>query len=270
MRRWCWLLFGMLVIDGGRKIISPLTRKFAVVLVSAEFAEDEEMMNNERYDYNHDNKYDDMGDEEDRMMDQMLQKEEEERLKTEEEKKLLEEERRREAAFQAELEKRDEQQRKALLKQKAKDGKVVKRILKSQGNHYQVLGLRTPFFKALVLPDGWKVGPFQLWQITPSQIKKAYRTMAKRVHPDKNRDGRAAHAFRLVEESATQLLNDDFRLQYNEELKQRREQQIATIQKHLQQTIHRITSTAKLIFTFIKTIFGPFTIPILILTAILL
>eukprot|EP00568_Trieres_chinensis_P014085 CAMPEP_0183327014 /NCGR_PEP_ID=MMETSP0160_2-20130417/83541_1 /TAXON_ID=2839 ORGANISM="Odontella Sinensis, Strain Grunow 1884" /NCGR_SAMPLE_ID=MMETSP0160_2 /ASSEMBLY_ACC=CAM_ASM_000250 /LENGTH=221 /DNA_ID=CAMNT_0025495123 /DNA_START=21 /DNA_END=686 /DNA_ORIENTATION=+ len=107
----------------------------------------------------------------------------------------------REAKFEADLKKMDEAQRNAAKKQKARDAKVVRKILAAseRGRHYAVLGLR-----------GWdlKVGPWHLFQITSRDVKKAYRNAVRSVHPDKNRDGRANEAFRAVEDSAA-ILGDE-------------------------------------------------------------
>ena len=197
----------------------------------------------------------------------------EEQKKQEEEaiKRQLEEEaRRREQEFEASLQRmKDDQQRKKAIQQKKKDGKIVTRILKrsEKGQHYGVLGLRNTL---LFPPEGFRIGPLVLGEITAIKIKKAYRTMAKRVHPDKNRDARASHAFRVVEESASILMDDEQRKEYNLFLKQRRQNQINAIRKYTQKAFTKTKFTIGFAFNTFRRIFGPFTVPILILGALLL
>lgn len=128
----------------------------------------------------------------------------------------------REAAYRAELErvKDDETKRKALKRQKANDAAVVRRVLhrSAKGMHYAVLGFNP-------LCRWWpdiQVGPVTLCAVSASKIKRAFRTVARRVHPDKNRDGRAEEAFRLLEESAALLGDVGRRKEYDMKLRLRR------------------------------------------------
>ena len=204
--------------------------------------------------------------EEDEEVIENILEEEEKRQEEEAMKRQLEEEaRRREEEFEASLQRmKDDQQRKKAIQQKKKDGKTVARILKrsEKGQHYGVLGLRNTL---LFPPEGFKIGPLVLGEITKSKIKKAYRTMAKRVHPDKNRDARASHAFRVVEESASILMDDERRQEFNLFLKQRRQNQFNAIRKYTQNTISKTKSTIGFVFNAFRRIFGPFTVPILII-----
>uniref|UniRef100_A0A7S1ZKK5 J domain-containing protein n=1 Tax=Trieres chinensis TaxID=1514140 RepID=A0A7S1ZKK5_TRICV len=161
----------------------------------------------------------------------------------------------REAKFEADLKKMDEAQRNAAKKQKARDAKVVRKILAAseRGRHYAVLGLR-----------GWdlKVGPWHLFQITSRDVKKAYRNAARSVHPDKNRDGRANEAFRAVEDSAAILGDEKARKEYDRKrwvaARKNRRQTIGAVVEVLE-TMRRGITTAWLLALKIM---GPFKTPI--------
>eukprot|EP00579_Thalassiosira_antarctica_P005134 CAMPEP_0201885034 /NCGR_PEP_ID=MMETSP0902-20130614/17684_1 /ASSEMBLY_ACC=CAM_ASM_000551 /TAXON_ID=420261 /ORGANISM="Thalassiosira antarctica, Strain CCMP982" /LENGTH=320 /DNA_ID=CAMNT_0048414057 /DNA_START=114 /DNA_END=1072 /DNA_ORIENTATION=+ len=127
----------------------------------------------------------------------------------------------REAAFEAELKKMNEEQRKKAQKQKSKDAKVVKRVLKAHksGRHYAVLGIRN-----LELQLGpyyifnFSLGPFVFFRVKTKDIKKVYRNLARTVHPDKNKDGRAEEAFHALETSAAILTDEKQRSDYDKRI----------------------------------------------------
>lgn len=50
---------------------------------------------------------------------------------------------------------------------------------------------------------------------TPDDIRTAYRTMAKRYHPDLNKDANAEDKFKLINEANDVLSNPDTKLQYD-------------------------------------------------------
>eukprot|EP00804_Cyclotella_cryptica_P021156 CCRYP_001478-RA/>CCRYP_001478-RA protein AED:0.34 eAED:0.30 QI:0/-1/0/1/-1/1/1/0/122 len=97
----------------------------------------------------------------------------------------------------------------------------VSRILKaaSQGHHYAVLGLRNfewqlgPFYVFR-----WSFGPYVLFHTPTKEIKRRYRNLARTVHPDKNRDGRAEEAFHAMERSAAILTDEKKRKEYDRRL----------------------------------------------------
>eukprot|EP00546_Thalassionema_frauenfeldii_P013340 CAMPEP_0178907946 /NCGR_PEP_ID=MMETSP0786-20121207/7649_1 /TAXON_ID=186022 /ORGANISM="Thalassionema frauenfeldii, Strain CCMP 1798" /LENGTH=253 /DNA_ID=CAMNT_0020579793 /DNA_START=139 /DNA_END=896 /DNA_ORIENTATION=+ len=159
----------------------------------------------------------------------------------------------READFQSSLERMNEDQQKAARKQKKKDAKIVKKILKAsnQGNHYSVLGL---------LNFALKIGPFTFFRPSPKDIKKAYRHRAMKTHPDKNRDGKAQEAFVAVEESAAVLMDDQARELYDLEIKTARiEKQERILQKLSTIRIFVRDQLSWLIWLFHK-VLGPFAV----------
>jgi hypothetical protein len=58
---------------------------------------------------------------------------------------------------------------------------------------------------------------------SPEQVKRAYRTLVKRCHPDLNPSPRAARVFRAVHEAYTVLSNEDDRARYDDRLRFYRE-----------------------------------------------
>ena len=168
----------------------------------------------------------------------------------------------REAAFQAEIEKtKDEQKKKALKRQKAKDAKIVRQILKhsSSSNHYAVLGFKCRW-------GDMKLGPFRLCKIKNGEIKKAYRNMARMVHPDKNRDGRAEQAFNALEKSAAILQDEKLRKEFDAKKKAQMKHNIETYLGIIADTWKAFTE----ILRTMKSILGPFSTPIIVLVALII
>ncbi|KAL7513962.1 hypothetical protein ACHAWX_000788, partial [Stephanocyclus meneghinianus] len=127
----------------------------------------------------------------------------------------------REAYFEASLKKMNEEERKRALRQKRNDAKIVSRILKaaSKGQHYAVLGIHNfefqlgPFYLF-----HWSFGPYVLFRTKTKEIKRVYRNLARTVHPDKNKDGRAEEAFHAIEASAAILTDEKKRKEYDKRL----------------------------------------------------
>ena len=171
----------------------------------------------------------------------------------------------REAAYEAELARvTDERTKQKLKRQKTRDARIVKRILKSseQGRHYSVLGLG-------VLSSWWgevQVGPFTLFVVTPADIKRWYRKTARNVHPDKNRDGRAAEAFDALERSAAILMDGTQKKMYDAKLKRQRNDLVKWGYGKLWNTGSCIMTSASVIYK----VLGPFATPITLLTLLII
>lgn len=164
----------------------------------------------------------------------------------------------KEAAFQAEVARaKDEKAKKKLIRQKAKDSRIVKKILRNgmMGNHYAVLGLRCRYGEI-------RFGPFKFCVLKNGDIKKAYRKVARLVHPDKNRDGRAEEAFDLLEKSSSTLLDEKKRKEFDAKLKRQR-------QERIQQCLQIWNGFMKTMSTM-KSILGPFATPIIILVVLII
>lgn len=179
----------------------------------------------------------------------------------------------REAAFEAELKKMNEEQRKKAQKQKKKDAKVVKRILKAHkaGKHYAVLGIRNlelqlgPFYIF-----NFSLGPVVLFRVKTKEIKRVYRNLARTVHPDKNKDGRAEEAFHALESSAAILTDEKKRSDYDKRIinarRRRNKYAMETITGATQQAWNKSVSTLRVA----KRVLGPFSTPILVVGALII
>ena len=186
--------------------------------------------------------------------------------------------REREAQFEAELSRMSEEKRKAAKLQKRKDAKIVKKVIKAakNANHYGVLGLHN--MEIRIPSRSIKLGPkikftipgFQLFQITPNKIKKAYRSRAIAVHPDKNRDGRANEAFIAVENSSTILSDERLRKEYDEALRMRRLQRRQAVSGKAGDVMGVILGAMSKGFGIFRLVLGPFTFPALILGALII
>lgn len=167
--------------------------------------------------------------------------------------------RKREEAYQAELARiNDEKLKKSLQRQKKKDGQIVKKILRNSANekHYSVLGLRCKWGE-IELPFG-----FKFCSTSSGDIKKAYRTIAKTVHPDKNRDGRANEAFDAIERSAAILMDKDKKRAYDLKLARKRKAAVEKAIVTIKTAFISLKRTIKLL--------GPFATPVLILLALII
>jgi len=169
----------------------------------------------------------------------------------------------RERKFQADLAKMDAEQKKKAQKQKKRDAAIVRRILKASGaeRHYAVLGLRN-----------WdiKVGPLHLFHVNARDVKRAYRNLARTVHPDKNRDGRAEEAFHAVENSAALLGDDEKRKEYDRKRKaaaRRRRKEAARV---VSDSVEVGWKGASSVWIVVKRVLGPFKTPILVLGSVII
>jgi hypothetical protein len=175
-----------------------------------------------------------------------------------EKKKSEEIARQREAAYLAELERiQDEKVRKEIQRQKRRDGQIVQRVLRNSENerHYAVLGLKCKWGEI-------KLGPIKLCSVSPSEVKRAYRTIARSVHPDKNRDGRAGEAFDALEKSAAVLMDPLKKKDYDSKLQRQRKAAFNQTLMFMQNSCFMLVSGFKLL--------GPFATPIAILLALII
>lgn len=179
----------------------------------------------------------------------------------------------REAAFEADLKKMNEEQRKKAQKQKSKDAKVVKKILKAHkaGKHYSVLGIRNlevqfgPFYIF-----NFSLGPLVLFRVKTKEIKRVYRNLARTVHPDKNKDGRAVEAFHALESSAAVLTDDKKRSDYDKSVinarRRRNKYAMEGVVGASQVAWGKSVSTLRVA----KKVLGPFSTPILVVGALII
>lgn len=179
---------------------------------------------------------------------------------TEEAKKLeaLQIAQEREAKNQKELEiVQDVNSKKSLKRQINRDNKIVRKILKQseKNRHYSVLGLKCRWGEI-------NLGPFCFCKISQGEVKKAYRNVAKLVHPDKNRDARAHEAFEALEKSAAILMDHTKKREYDKTLKKQRKVFFGKINSSLRRFWQITWSFAKIL--------GPSATPISILLALII
>jgi DnaJ domain len=194
----------------------------------------------------------------------------------------------REEAFAKEVArlKEDKAAIQALMQQKKRDAKIVHRVLKAfhSGNYYAVLGIRRtllslglnpiriPKRSIPLIPNYFtlNIPEFEFFGgVSEQSIKKAYRDMAKRVHPDKNRDPRTVEAFHMVEEAAAMLLDPGRRAEYD---RQWQEQQRVRRMKIQNCIVHGFEASTRVAGTIVGTgrkVLGPFTVPVVILVALM-
>jgi DnaJ-class molecular chaperone len=106
-------------------------------------------------------------------------------------------------------------------------------------------------------------------QISSKAVKKAYRNKSRLVHPDRNRDGRAEEAFIALEECASILSDDRQRAQYENQLKQVRNQRREKVFNGLHAGVRGSLSHGKKVFKIVRGVLGPFAFPITVLGCLL-
>jgi hypothetical protein len=209
---------------------------------------------------------------------------------TEEERRRLEGERRakeeadriaaeRERKFQKELERMNEEQQKVALKQKRKDHRKVESVLKAarKNDLYGVLGMknwnikipsrtmRIPFLNFSIASPG-----ITIKETTTNEIRKQFRTRAKQMHPDKNKDGRAQEAFIALENAAAILQDPTQRSIYDKEMSIQRQESMAANKQLVTGTIRSITQMIGQIIKVTHTILGPFFTSVMIIVALII
>jgi len=171
----------------------------------------------------------------------------------------------REAAFQAEVKRAgdDRKRRQALERQKARDARVVSRLLKRSkvGRHYAVLG-----FTLCQWGEVRVVGRWWVCRKGAAEIKRAWREVARKVHPDKNRDGRAVEAFRALEGSAELLLDKGRRKEYDTRLRVERREAVEGATRVIETTVRSACETARMV----RRILGPLFLPVVTLLLIII
>mmetsp|Transcript_23217 Transcript_23217/g.53050 ORF Transcript_23217/g.53050 Transcript_23217/m.53050 type:complete len:171 (-) Transcript_23217:92-604(-) len=124
----------------------------------------------------------------------------------------------------------NERDRRRAATRRRRDSQTVKKLLRAseRGLHYAVLGMNARGEVAIgtmhtLLPADLARAAMRRLRVraTPGEIKAAYRQMARRVHPDKNRDGRAMDAFRALEASYAILSDEGTRTEYDRKLGRR-------------------------------------------------
>lgn len=184
----------------------------------------------------------------------------------------------REVSFQKELEKMSATKRKEAKRQQRRDARVVNKVLRAneKGDLYDILGVRNLEWFLYIKP--FRIGPFRILLpqlekfLRPSvkRIRRAYRELARLIHPDKNRDGRAVEAFWAVERAASILGDEIQRAKYDTERRIRQLHHLA-LQKqrigHITGIMFRSTRRA---FQLLRRICNPTVLPLLVILFLLL
>mmetsp|Transcript_9311 Transcript_9311/g.15835 ORF Transcript_9311/g.15835 Transcript_9311/m.15835 type:complete len:321 (-) Transcript_9311:722-1684(-) len=179
----------------------------------------------------------------------------------------------REAAFETDLKKMNEEQKKKAQQQKKKDAKIVNRILKASksGKHYAVLGIRN--FEVQIGPYyvfNFSIGPLVLFRVKTKAIKRVYRNLARTVHPDKNKDGRAEEAFHALEQSAAILTDEKQRQDYDKKIISARRRRNKYAVDSVMRVSHTCWSQTASTLKMTKKVLGPFSTPILVVGALIM
>ncbi len=233
---------------------------------------EEDASNQHENEYYHEDDYYERQKEQQREAQQQRQADEE-RLAQEEADRVAAE---RERSFQAELDRMSVEQQKAAMQQKKKDARIVRSVLNAslKQDLYKVLGIRNWSIKIPSRTIGLAGFSFQIpgitiKEVTMKDIRKAYRTRAMAVHPDKNKDGRAQEAFIAVEESASILSDNFLREQYDKELRLSQKEKRQSQLKLVAGFVNYVRSTVIGVFKASQMVLGPFATPVIIICLLL-
>ena len=94
--------------------------------------------------------------------------------------------------------------------------------------------------------------------------------MARTVHPDKNKDGRAEEAFHAIETSAAILTDEKKRKEYDKKLISSRRRRNKEVVERIADVTGRIWSGSVGAVTSAKRVLGPFSTPIIVVGALIL
>jgi hypothetical protein len=195
--------------------------------------------------------------------------EEENRIAREAVEKLQKE---KDETFERELKSLNEQQQKIARKQKKRDSRTVELVLRAarSENYYEVLGLRN--WEIRIPPRQVKVGSFalripgfSLFHISTGAIRKAYRSLSRAVHPDKNRNARAEEAFIAVENAATVLSEEDSRSEYDQTIWEVRRENRRKVLALAKSVVDRMFGASVRAVAILRKILGPFSFPVFLL-----
>jgi len=163
----------------------------------------------------------------------------------------------RERKYQAEFAKLSKEQQKKIKAVRQKDAKIVKRILKKAASEdlYGVLNVKQHW---------WNIRP-----ISDKQIKKAYRTLAKTVHPDKNKDSRAEEAFAEVQRANEILGDGKSRREFDVTREQLRKERNEDILEKSSEAVELASRKTRLFYGIVSTFLGPFLLPAVLLSVLI-
>jgi hypothetical protein len=176
------------------------------------------------------------------------------RLDEEEEQRKAARRERRERDWEAELKRMDKQSRKAAQTRRKQDKRIIDRVLKASKNDdlYAVLGIEKKWWKF------WTAFVDTDYSVSSKQVKLAYRTQAKRIHPDKNKDARAEDAFDALQEAHEILGNDATKKEYDRRIsKQRRNSRDDALSKTVD-VVQGVCSRTSSVVGSVSRVLGPF------------
>ena len=182
----------------------------------------------------------------------------------------------RDAEFEAKVQNLSRQEQKKARQKKKQDARLVSCLLRASGNrdYYAVLGLSRKQALSQSIPQ-WlrRLVPsekLRFFDLSASDIRKAYRSMATRVHPDKNHDGRADRAFMALEDAYSILSDKNQREEYDETWSFQSWDGWNDRQTRVVQTTQATLMTVVRVVTMVKKVVGPFAVPVGILAAVFL
>jgi hypothetical protein len=183
----------------------------------------------------------------------------------------------REAAFEAKLAKLNEAERRKEKQKKKSDAKIVKKVLKAaqSENPYAILGLTN---WEIHIPERFirwgklsvRIPSMVLFRIPSKAIRKKYRVLATKVHPDKNRDGRATEAFIAVENAVSTLSDETERAHLDSIIMKSRQDKVDCIVRVSNKVVHRSSHTVLGVTKFAHRFVRPFAVPTLIISSLLI
>ena len=122
-----------------------------------------------------------------------------------------------------------------------------------------MLGLSTPWYKFWKSDSSYSTG----------DIKKAYRKLARLLHPDKNSHPRAEEAFDLLQNAYEVLSDDTKRRDYNMKVYRQRKASTEDMISEASGNASKVIETIKGVHRALSKTLGPFAPSVFILSALI-
>ncbi|GMI08592.1 hypothetical protein TrRE_jg5053 [Triparma retinervis] len=166
----------------------------------------------------------------------------------------------REKQWEADLQRMSKAQRSQAKKKRASDAKIVTRVL-TASDHYAALGLGK---------SRWRPLSASPRSVTTQSVKKAYRNLAKKVHPDKNKDARAEEAFDVIQGAYEVLSDEGKKRDYDRKEERRKKAQNEERKEMAVEGAGKVLGVISLLTRILSRLLGPASTSFFILGALII
>jgi len=187
------------------------------------------------------------------------------RMEAEREREVEEERKRkvreaRDRKFEDDLKRMDKQQRDKARRKRKDDAKVINKILNAGEDLYSIMGIKGTWWNPLSNPTS----------ISQSGVKKRYRNLARKIHPDKNRDSGAEEAFDIVQDAYEVLSDKMKKREYDRKRERMRVNKREERKEMVNEGAGKVWGTARVVCKVVSTVLGPASTSFFLLGALII